>query len=72
MIQSEVIQFTEPEFSLGQMVKAQSNLAGYISGLIFYPDTGRWCYGLHFPNQGDGGIHEIWYVAEELDACPTD
>ena len=72
MIQTESFHFTEPEFCLGQKVKTQSNLVGYISGLIFYPDMASWCYGLYLANQEDGGVHEIWYLAEELDVCNTD
>ena len=72
IIQPEIFQFTEPEFCLGQKVKTRNDLVGYISGLIFYPDAGGWCYWLHFPNQGDGGINEIWYVAEELNGCVID
>ena len=67
MIQPETFRFTQPEFCLGQKVKAHSALVGYISGLVFYPNLDSWCYGLHVPNQGDGGIHEIWYAAEELE-----
>lgn len=72
IIQPENFRFTEPEFCLGQKVKTRSDLVGYIAGLIYYPDLGSWCYGLHLANQGDGGIHEIWYVAEELNVCAAD
>lgn len=68
IMESDVFQFGEPKFHMGQKVKTQSDLVGYIMGMIFYPDVGSWCYGVHFPNEGNGGIHEIWYVAEELDA----
>ena len=72
IFQPESFQFTEPQFCLGQKVKTRSNLVGYVSGLIFYPDVGRWCYGLYLPNQSDAGIHEIWYQTEELYICPPD
>ncbi|MDJ0707735.1 MAG: hypothetical protein QNJ46_31050 [Leptolyngbyaceae cyanobacterium MO_188.B28] len=67
MIQPETFRFTEPEFCLGQKVKTQSALVGYISGLVFYPDSKSWCYGLHICNQDNDGIHEVWYSAEELE-----
>ena len=67
MIQPETFQFTEPEFCLGQKVKTQSALVGHISGLVFYPDSKSWCYGLHISSPEDDGIHEIWYAAEELE-----
>lgn len=72
IFQPETFQFTEPEFRLGQKVKTPNELIGYISGLIFYPDVGDWCYCLHLPNQEDKGIHEIWYSAEELNVCAVD
>ena len=65
--QTESLQFPKPEFCLGQQVRNRSNLVGYITGLMFYPDEGNWCYCLYSPNQRNGGIHEIWYGAEELD-----
>ncbi|MDJ0706797.1 MAG: hypothetical protein QNJ46_26290 [Leptolyngbyaceae cyanobacterium MO_188.B28] len=65
--ESNPFQVIEPEFCLGQQVKTRSDLVGYILGLIFYPDVNRWCYGIHIPNYGNGGIHEIWYYAEELE-----
>ena len=59
-------QFTQPKFQLGQQVKIRNDLVGHVAGLIFYPDTVTWSYGIYLPDYEGGKIYEVWYGAEEI------
>ncbi|MDJ0707762.1 MAG: response regulator [Leptolyngbyaceae cyanobacterium MO_188.B28] len=67
-------QFPPPQFHFGQKVRTQGGFIGYISGMVFYPDTENWNYGVYLLSVGNGkvcedayaGMEEVWYVSEEL------
>jgi hypothetical protein len=65
---TEIFQFTEPKFSLGQKVESEDGFTGYVVGLDFYPDTNTWSYGVYIVDGRNEQIEEIWYEAEQLDA----
>ena len=67
-------QFPPPQFHFGQKVRTQRGGIGYISGMVFYPDTESWNYGVYLVSSDSGkvcgdlyaGMEEIWYVSDEL------
>ena len=66
ILNSDVFQFTQPKLHLGQRVKTQNGDTGYIAGLIFYPDTVTWSYGIYLPDHVGGKFFEVWYNAEDF------
>lgn len=60
-------EFTQPELSFGQKVKAESNYLGYIVGLDFFPETKTWSYGVYLVDHFYQLIEEVWYTAPELE-----
>ena len=68
------LQFPPPQFCFGQRVRTHTGFVGYISGMVFYPDTACWNYGVYLVSSNNGkgyedvcdGMDEIWYVSEEL------
>ena len=67
-------QFPPPQFRFGQRVRTQRGFTGFISGMVFYPDTESWNYGVYLVSSDNGndcgdvyaGMEEIWYVSDEL------
>ena len=60
------IKFSRPEFSFGQLVKANNSCQGRITGLCFYPEFGAWVYAIH---RLDRRLNEeVWFEADELEA----
>lgn len=64
---TKLFEFTQPELSFGQKVKAESSYLGYIVGLDFSPEMQTWSYGVYLIDQFGQLIEEIWYTAPELE-----
>ena len=69
-IEPAIPQFTSPQFHFGQMVRTTDGLSGYISGLLFYPDTQSWEYSIYLTHSQNGAVsgtlNEVWYTSKEL------
>lgn len=66
IINPDAFLFTQPERYLGEPVETEDGLSGYVAGVLFYPDTQTWCYGIYLPDHFGGEISEVWYEAEEI------
>lgn len=69
-LEPDAPEFTSPQFHFGQMVRTYDGLIGYISGLLFYPDTQNWEYSI-CPTHSNksivsGTLNEVWYTSKEL------
>ena len=70
IISPGAFQFTQPKLHLGQSVKTRNGRTGYIVGLIFYPDTETWSYGIYLPDREGGEFSEVWYERDEITSAP--
>lgn len=68
IVDTNLFQFTQPKFNLGQQVETWDGLTGYVVGLDFYPETLTWSYGIYVTGGNERLIEEIWYDAEQLSA----
>lgn len=64
---TKLFEFTQPQLSFGQKVKAEANYLGYVVGLDFFPESKDWSYGVYLVDQNYQLIEEIWYTAQELE-----
>ena len=66
IINTELFQFTQPEYKFGQKVETEDSYIGYVVGLDFYPKTNTWSYGVYLFNRKQELIEEIWYDTEQI------
>jgi hypothetical protein len=66
IINTELFQFTQPEYRFGQKVKTEDGYIGYIVGLEFYPETSTWVYGVYLLNGKQAITEEIWYEGSQI------
>ncbi|MGB3614031.1 MAG: hypothetical protein WBA10_09575 [Elainellaceae cyanobacterium] len=73
-VNSNGIEFTKPELSLGQKVRTRTGYVGYIVGIDFYPEDQTWVYGLHPGRRNDDEPVErdFWLSADELEVFAND
>ena len=70
IINPSAFQFTQPTHHLGKRVETRNGRIGYVVGLVFYPDTATWSYGIYLADHQRGEVSEVWYDAEEITAAP--
>lgn len=64
--QTDLFEFTQPKFAIGQRVRTRDGWAGCIVGLDFYPEHQSWTYGVYLTNREGCFLEEIWYDADDL------